>query len=201
MSDQQNQWRDAGLAARLYLADDEAPEAICVTPATIVAEAQPYSRNGGPNDQGLYCLIWDGQIVYVGLSRYIGSRLLQHHEQGRPFTHYWCLLGFSEGALSATEAAYIRAWEPAWNDKFHPGAPAAVVAALKAMDRSVVARLKCIRQPPRGALLFPWESHVWQVRRGYIDVHGDELPAFSELLAEDNREASAYVESLSDKLG
>ena len=96
-------------------------------PDRIVRDAEPYSYLDGPHESGLYFLIDRGSIIYVGLSRYIRTRLAQHIDRGIEFTHYWCFGGIPPMFLEDVELFYIHALEPTFNVKYSPLHEPAVV--------------------------------------------------------------------------
>ncbi len=92
----------------------------------IIENCVPYELNDGPNKGGIYFLIQDQNIVYVGQSNAIYRRLIQHYKSDKLFTHYWCFGGMPEIFVEAIEGYYIHKYKPPLNDKLLP--PHQVVA-------------------------------------------------------------------------
>ncbi|NII53600.1 GIY-YIG nuclease family protein [Luteibacter sp. SG786] len=78
----------------------------------VVAAARPETRWQAA---GVYFLVWEGMVCYVGQSRCIGARMVQYEREGRPFDGVAAIAGIPEWARSAVEYAYIHAWNPPWN--------------------------------------------------------------------------------------
>ena len=89
-------------------------------PSRIVKDAESYEHWGGPHESGIYFLIDRGEIVYVGLSKYIRTRLAQHFDNDVQFTHFWCFGGIPPTFLEDVELFYIHALEPPLNVKYPP---------------------------------------------------------------------------------
>lgn len=75
---------------------------------------------------GVYFLWRDQELLYVGQSILVGSRLAQHEADGRiPFTHHTCLQ-VNYDQLDTVEFDYIEHLKPPYNVQIHrPGAPKA----------------------------------------------------------------------------
>lgn len=100
----------------------------------IVREAVPYAVNEGPWKSGLYFLLCDDEVLYVGKSVEIMRRMNQHKAKGWPFNRYWCFGGIPELYIEHVEAFYIYAFEPPLNEKYpipHP-VTVPVIEAAKA---------------------------------------------------------------------
>lgn len=63
---------------------------------------------------GVYFLIDEGRITYVGKSNNIGARLVEHAKKGRPFERYFALL-CSPDKMHGLESDYIKALDPEQN--------------------------------------------------------------------------------------
>ena len=83
----------------------------------ILNNVVPYELNDGPNCGGIYFLAQQNRLVYVGISNAIYRRLIQHHQNGLKFTHYWCFGGMPEMFVEAIESYYINKLSPPLNEK------------------------------------------------------------------------------------
>lgn len=104
------------------------------SPSHITREAIPYETNEGPWASGLYFLLRNDEILYVGKSVEILRRMNQHKEKGWPFNRYWCFGGLPELYIEHVEAFYIHAFEPPLNCKYpipHPVIAPLIKAAQK----------------------------------------------------------------------
>lgn len=92
---------------------------------------------------GIYFLVKDGKVAYVGQSDCIGYRLQQHFEDKAP-SAVSVILGIPKWAQTTIEYAYIKAWRPAWNREFSRGPAGGVypwlMALADSLDRSAVLR-------------------------------------------------------------
>jgi hypothetical protein len=88
------------------------------TPDEITAESEPYQWRGGPSDPGIYFLVNDSKIVYIGKALSIAERLRNHFMTGKRFSHYWCFGGMPYEWLGDVEGFYIKRCRPALN-KMH----------------------------------------------------------------------------------
>lgn len=70
---------------------------------------------GIPQRPGIYFLIWDDLIVYVGQSYDIHWRVTQHAEEKRYIDRFACICGIPKWWQDEIEHAYIHAWNPPWN--------------------------------------------------------------------------------------
>lgn len=95
----------------------------------------PYTRTNvrmwTPPQPGLYCLLTNNRIFYIGQSKNLQNRLLEHlgpRESNRPLKHYLkagvCLFQFaglaSEEDLLQTERDEILKYKPPCNIAEHP---------------------------------------------------------------------------------
>jgi Uri superfamily endonuclease len=64
-------------------------------------------------DGGIYFLIKDGMIMYVGQAKNIVSRIIDHRKIKQFDRWSWIHCDFRE--LDHTERAYINALQPPWN--------------------------------------------------------------------------------------
>lgn len=103
-------WRDENLQHFLFPLE------------TIVAGSVPYSYRGGvhpDNGPGIYFLIMDGLIGYVGKAAALASRLAAHwKDQSKPFTHYWCIQGVPREIQDDVENMYLYWLYPPMNVKY-----------------------------------------------------------------------------------
>jgi len=81
-----------------------------------VSSAVPYSYHDGPCESGVYFLIEDNRVVYVGKAANISKRLFAHYLSKR-FTHYWCFGGIPDMFMEDVEAFYILRFAPPLNVK------------------------------------------------------------------------------------
>jgi hypothetical protein len=84
----------------------------------ILGHAVPYELNDGPNKGGIYFLLVQGKVVYVGKSDSVQARLVQHWRSGKKFTHYWCFGGMPKIFVEHIESFYIYYLEPELNEKY-----------------------------------------------------------------------------------
>lgn len=95
------------------------PEVFGHTAEMIVREARRYQRYGGndhevPLEHGVYFLVDSGEIVYVGKTLGIESRLAQHWLR-KKFERYWSFEGVPYEWLEYIENFYIRRFRPRLN--------------------------------------------------------------------------------------
>ena len=87
-----------------------------------IIDAAVADTNGELWDEpGVYFLVWDGQIVYVGRSVSVGKRLREHRKEGRPFQQASAIIGLCDVGMREVEDAYVRALMPPWNEKATEG--------------------------------------------------------------------------------
>ncbi len=88
-------------------------------PAHIIREAVPYTFDGIPTrGAGIYFLLADDAIVYVGLANCLHRRIPDHNRIGRTFNRFWCFGGILEMYLADIEAFYIHTLRPPLNKKY-----------------------------------------------------------------------------------
>ena len=80
--------------------------------------AVPYDLGDSPNKGGIYFLLAERRVVYVGKSSSVQARLIQHRRGGKQFSHYWCFGGMPELFVEHIEMFYIYYIEPELNDKY-----------------------------------------------------------------------------------
>ncbi|PXW86801.1 hypothetical protein C8R34_11374 [Nitrosomonas sp. Nm84] len=90
------------------------------TPDHILKNSVLYTYGEGPNKGGIYFLIQESEIVYVGQSNTIYNRLIQHRKSQLTFSHFWCFGGIPEMHLEDVELFYIYTLEPLLNNKYPP---------------------------------------------------------------------------------
>lgn len=83
--------------------------------ASVLADSEPYRYKCGPSEPGIYCLIADGRIEYVGKALSISSRLRDHAMRGKRFDRYWGFGGMPYEWLGHVEGFYIRRFKQRWN--------------------------------------------------------------------------------------
>lgn len=97
------------------------PEALIVS--------HPRLRSSAPRAEGVYFLIRDGRVTYVGSSQNVRERIRGHATNGRPFDRCaWTLT--SPFLRSALETVHIAMWSPPGNKacgKMPPWVMAAVM--------------------------------------------------------------------------
>lgn len=110
------------------------------TDAQIISAAKPQAEHGlnYPQIWGIYFLVADGQIVYVGMSNHITRRVTQHAERGLQFD---AVAWFEAPAeyLQDIEAYYIGRIRPGLNFDL-PNYPA-FAELVKALDEPPRPRL------------------------------------------------------------
>lgn len=103
-------WRDENLQHFLFPLE------------TIVEGCVEYRYRGGvspDNGPGIYFLMMDGLIGYVGRAVSLAYRLDAHFLEGtKPFTHYWCIQGVPREILDDVENMYLEWLQPPMNAKF-----------------------------------------------------------------------------------
>lgn len=104
----------------------------------VIDNAQPYVFGDGPNIVGIYFLINDDEVIYVGKSNAICRRLMQHRRAGRRFSHYWYFGDVPELFVEYVEAFYIHTLMPPLNEKY-PLTHQVVSAAIKKINRAETA--------------------------------------------------------------
>lgn len=81
----------------------------------ITAESEPFHFCAGPSEPGVYFLVNDSKIVYIGKALSIAERLRNHYLTGKQFSHYWCFGGMPYEWLGHVEGFYIKRCRPALN--------------------------------------------------------------------------------------
>lgn len=96
------------------------------TSEQIIEEAMPYAfrrapwGTPGPSGNGIYFLVNEGKIAYVGRAMGISSRLASHFHSRKQFTHYWAFGGIPYDWHSHVEGFYINRFEPYLNSATVP---------------------------------------------------------------------------------
>jgi hypothetical protein len=93
-------------------------ERFIYSPKHIIQNIVDRSEIEPPQDSGIYFLINDGQIDYVGISNNISRRFLEHEKKGLTFSQFWCFGGVPEFYISYVEAMYIAMINPPLNNKW-----------------------------------------------------------------------------------
>jgi hypothetical protein len=112
-----------GIIHRSQFIDGETHPAWCdrhdgllaFSPAQIIASAVVDTSGPDWHDSGVYFLVWDDQLAYVGRSRHIVKRLHEHRAEGRPFQKVAAITGLSDAGMQEVEDAYCRVFSPPWN--------------------------------------------------------------------------------------
>lgn len=113
---------DADISMRL---DNSQAEKECadrmVCPSAILLGAVRYGDDPAPNESGVYFLIENGEVVYVGRATRIRKRLHAHkhwRERGdKQWSHYYAITGVSQRAAATLEDLYAQWLAPAYNLK------------------------------------------------------------------------------------
>lgn len=107
----------------------------------ILAASRPVS-DGITQAPGLYFLIWDDLICYVGQANDIYRRVAAHVKEKVAIDRVAVVAGIPKWAQSEFEHAYIRAFDPPWNaERKRCGQLddlSELIAAANALDRSCV---------------------------------------------------------------
>lgn len=91
----------------------------------------------GPSAGGVYFLMMDGLVGYVGMADNISKRLAQHFiNPDKPFTHYWCITGIPGLAIPEVEQMYIEWLRPPMNGKY-VGCCEAAEALIKDLEPQI----------------------------------------------------------------
>lgn len=85
------------------------------TAEEIISDAEPYKLGDGPNAWGIYILVSDNEIAYVGRAMTIYDRLRAHRRSGKVFDRYWCFGGVPYDWLDHVEKHYIWHLKPRVN--------------------------------------------------------------------------------------
>lgn len=107
---------------RPWLAAGQAPiewfeqnfRAFVFAPNHIVTSSQPYEPGRGDWAPGIYFIIENSRIVYVGKSVNIARRLDSHYVGPKRFTHFWCFT-MPELFLTHVESYYTNLLRPLYN--------------------------------------------------------------------------------------
>lgn len=162
----------AGVLMQLGRVDGESHPAWCArhdpallafSPRQIIEAAT--DNWAGPHWQGagVYFLIWDGQLVYVGRSGCVATRLWQHRKDGKPFQRVAAILGLSHVAAQEIEDAYSTAYCLPWNCMATNGFifSAGLLRQLDAMPRDgIMPWFPPTLQGPAMVGLKKWQMHV-----------------------------------------
>lgn len=70
-------------------------------------------------DRGVYFLIQDKQVIYVGLSNNIERRTCQHKDKGVRFTHISWITWIPDLFIDSVESFYIYEFQPPLNNKYY----------------------------------------------------------------------------------
>lgn len=83
----------------------------------IIKNAEQYNYDTSPHIKGIYFLIHENEIVYVGKSISIRTRLDQHIHSGKHFTQYW-YFEYELPFIDKIEGFYIHLLQPRLNIKY-----------------------------------------------------------------------------------
>jgi hypothetical protein len=83
--------------------------------AQIVGAATPWA-----NPCGVYFLICNGRVMYIGQAVNVASRLAQHHKEKQPFDAV-AVLECDRKDLDTLESLYIHRLQPEWNGRHRNG--------------------------------------------------------------------------------
>jgi hypothetical protein len=124
---------------RLQWFRDRIGRAMIGSNAILAASVSEIPYYTGP---GLYFLIWQDRICYVGQAGVVGQRIVDHFREGRPISRAAVILGLPKWSLDEFEQAYVAAWDLPWNDERRRRGQLSdlpeLMAAAEALDRSAV---------------------------------------------------------------
>lgn len=139
----------------------------------ILAASLPWPEVPWFEQGGLYFLIWQDRICYVGQGRVIGTRLQCHWDEGRPIARVAVILGLPKWAMDEFEHAYARAWDLPWNAERRRSGQLYDMPDLleiaEGLDRSAVMQWFVPRLTPPAPNYKQWEQHVL----GFMQAHPD----------------------------
>jgi hypothetical protein len=98
-------------------------------PEYIAACAQPYEFTPALLDEcGIYFLLIDDEIYYVGMSKSIGDRVEQHRCAGIPFNRWFFIHSIPSLFVRNVELFYLHTFAPRGNHvRQHPGSLGSLV--------------------------------------------------------------------------
>ena len=103
-----------------------------LTGKTILREADIIKGSEPWVDQiGVYFLILEGRVVYVGQSICVQSRIYDHSKDGSKVFDSIAYLKCDKTSLNATESLYIHLLQPEYNGRYSNG----IIQAPMSMDR------------------------------------------------------------------
>lgn len=76
-----------------------------------------YADRCGPSVNGIYFLLYEGDVVYVGKASNIATRLRAHWKSEKVWTHFWCITDIPDRCLEDVESMYISWLDPIVNIK------------------------------------------------------------------------------------
>ncbi len=145
------------------------PEQIIRTAST---EPDPSALRSG----GVYFLVWEGMIAYVGKAASLQSRLTAHQREGRPHQAVAVICGLPQEASATVENVYAESWHPPWNsaktDGDWPGYKE-LSAKVSAMDQNLVMPHRTPRGDKRLSFMKAWQLHVL----GWNQLKNDDFQA------------------------
>lgn len=97
------------------------PHVLMHTADEIIRDADPYKQGDGANGRGIYVLVSENEIAYVGKALTVWERLRSHRRSGKEFDRYWCFGGVPYAYLEYVEEYYIRRLKPYLNKVYGRG--------------------------------------------------------------------------------
>jgi len=87
-------------------------------PYWIISNAKHYSQGSGMLRGGVYFLLQDNKIRYVGQSYSVSERLNFHYEKRiKEWNSFWCFGGIPKDWVEQIESFYIHTLQPEYNRK------------------------------------------------------------------------------------
>ena len=163
------QLRSSGVLAKVIPSDDLRAwslvtlPTLAFEPADIIAASSASLDEAASEDSGVYFLVWQGMLVYVGVATSLWDRLACHQREGRPHDAVAAIVGLPRNMASAVEHAYASAWRFPWNGApTHGSWPGSDVLTnrLAAMNRSLVMPLYVAHGGRALSFMKPWQLQV-----------------------------------------
>lgn len=150
------------LGGKLALAD------LAYSPAQVISASAADPGDLAVEHGGVYFLIWNDSVVYVGKGSPIWPRLNAHYREGRPHHRVATIAGLLKQAAAAVEDCYARAWSPPWNQAVTGGTArgmAELHTRLVEMGRDGVAPEYPVRGGAELSFMKAWQLHVLGYRQ------------------------------------
>lgn len=117
----------------------------------IKGRAAEYHAFDGPDSVGVYFLLYECEVVYVGKAHTLSQRLLNHYEQRKKiWTHFWCIRDIHPDVVDKVEYLYIKWLNPVFNTLCRGQTDAAdlIIAGLEPYPRPFIHYIR--RNPETG---------------------------------------------------